>query len=110
MRRNRFVRVLKVAAIAIAGVAVVGEVGMQLWNWLMPGLFGWHAISFWQTVGLLVLSRLFFGGFRGRPGFGGPRMMGRWERMTPEQREQFRQGMRGKCGKFEGSTAEPQAS
>ena len=44
MRRNRFVRVLKVAAIAIVGVAVVGEVGMQLWNWLMPGLFGYQVM------------------------------------------------------------------
>ena len=24
----------------------------------------------------------------------------RWERMTPEQREQFREGMRGRCGSF----------
>jgi hypothetical protein len=112
MRTNRFLRVLKIAAIAVIGIAVGGEVVTQLWNWLMPGLFGWHAISFWQALGLLVLSRIFFGGFRGRSGFGGRGMMGRWEKMTPEQREQFRQGMRGgRCGKFETPTAaEPHAS
>jgi hypothetical protein len=28
----------------------------------------------------------------------GERMGERWERMTPEERERFRQGMRGRCG------------
>jgi hypothetical protein len=106
MRSNRFVRVLKIAAIAVVGIAVGGEVVTYLWNWLMPGLFGWHTISFWQSLGLLVLSRIFFGGFRGRPGFG----RRRWEQMTPEQREQFKQGMRGgRCGKFEPPAPEPTA-
>jgi hypothetical protein len=112
MKRNRLLKVLKVAAIATIGIAVGGTVVTQLWNWLTPALFGWHTITFWQALGLLVLCRIFFGGFRGRGGFGGGRMMARWEKMTPEQREQFRQGMRGgRCGKFEGPTgAEPQAS
>jgi hypothetical protein len=105
---------LKIAAVATIGVVVLGEVVTQLWNWLMPGLFGWHVITFLQAVGLLILSKIFFGGFRGRPGFGGSgrrRVMERWEQMTPEQRTQFLQGMRGRgCGKFEGPTAEPQAS
>ena len=105
MRSNRFVRVLKIAAIAVVGIAVGGEVVTYLWNWLMPGLFGWHTISFWQALGLLVLSRIFFGGFRGRGGFG----RRRWEQMTPEQREQFTKVMRGgRCGKFETpAAAEP---
>jgi len=34
----------------------------------MPALFGWHLINFWQAVGILVLSKILFGGFRGRPG------------------------------------------
>ena len=33
-------------------------------------------------------------------------MMERWEKMTPEEREKFRQGMRGRCG---GSFAQPPA-
>jgi hypothetical protein len=111
MRSKRFLRVLKIAAIAVVGIAVGGEVVTYLWNWLMPGLFGWHTISFWQSLGLLVLSRIFFGGFRGRSGFGGRRMRGRWEQMTPEQKEQFTKGMRGgRCGKFETPAgAEPTA-
>lgn len=111
MRKNRFLHVLKVAAIGLIAVTVGGQVVMHLWNWLTPTLFGWHTVDFWQALGLLVLSRIFFGGFRGRPGFAGRRMMGRWERMTPEQREQFMQGAwrGGRCGKFEPPTPTPQA-
>jgi hypothetical protein len=108
MRKNRFLRGLKIVAIAAIGITVGGQVVTHLWNWLTPELFGWHTINFWQSLGLVLLSRIFFGSFRGR---GGPRMMARWERMTPEQREQFRQGMGrgGRCGKFETPAAEPTA-
>ena len=87
MIKKRIERIIKIAIFAIIGVAVFGTLVMQLWNWLMPGLFGWHAIGFWQALGLLILSRIFFGGFRGPSGIGRRRMMNRWEKMTPEERE-----------------------
>ncbi len=59
---------MKFAAIAVVAVAVFGAVVMVLWNWLMPPLFGWAAIGFWQALGLLVLSRILLGGFHGGPG------------------------------------------
>ena len=71
----------------------------------MPALFGLAVITFWQAVGLLILSKILFGGFRFRRGPGlhwRRRMTERWEKMTPEQREQFREGMRGRCGAFPG--------
>jgi hypothetical protein len=80
-----------------------GFVTKSLWNWLMPGLFGLHLITFWQAIGLLFLGKLLFGGFRGRPRgrmYWKRRMFERWERMTPEQREKFRQGMRNRCAPF----------
>lgn len=82
--------------VAIGGVAV-----LLLWNWLLPPLFGWHSITFWQAIGLLALCRILFGGL-GRhglhgSGFGG-RWKERWERMTPEERERAREGMRGRWG------------
>lgn len=43
--------------------ALVTWVLMLLWNWLMPALFGLSVISFWQAAGLLVLSKILFGGF-----------------------------------------------
>lgn len=35
---------------------------MWLWNWLIPELFGFKPIDFWQAVGLLALARILFGG------------------------------------------------
>ena len=87
--------------IAIA-VAVFGFVVMGLWNWLMPVLFGWKLIGFWQAVGLVVLSRILFGGFHGHGRMGWRhRMRERWEQMTPEEREKFREGLRTRCGHFD---------
>jgi hypothetical protein len=86
---------------AVVAAALVGFVTMSLWNWLVPDLFGLRAIGFWQALGLLVLARLLFGHVRG--GRGGSmrwrhRMRERWNRMTPEERERFREGLRG-CGR-----------
>jgi hypothetical protein len=87
------------AAIAVLAVAVLGFVVMSLWNSLIPGIFGLKALHFWQAVGLLILSRLLFGGFHRGHGHGlhrRHRMIQRWESMTPEEREKFRQGFRGR--------------
>lgn len=93
----------------VAFVAIFGEIVMRLWNWLLPSLFGWHPIGFWQALGLLVLCRILFGGFGGH-GPGRNRMrrrwIERWEQMTPEEREKFRQGMRGRCGGFAAPSSE----
>jgi len=78
-----------------------GFLVMQLWNWLLPRVFGWHAITFWQALGMLALCRILFGGFglRPMPGYGMKRRLWeRWERMTPEERERLRQGMRERWG------------
>jgi hypothetical protein len=82
-------------------IAAGGEVVKQLWNWLLPPLFGWRQITFWQALGLLALCRILFGGF----GLHGSshsnvrrRMAERWEQMTPEERERFRHGLRGRLG------------
>jgi hypothetical protein len=101
MKKHGFWRVLKFVLIAALAVTAFSWVLMWLWNWLMPGLFGLHSISFWQALGLLVLSKILFGGFRGRPGYPGDwrmRLINRWERMNPEEQEKFRAGMRFACG------------
>jgi hypothetical protein len=88
-------------ALALVAAAVLGFAVMGLWNWLVPSIFGGKAIGFWQALGLLVLARILVGGFRGGPGRHGRwrhRMMERWEQMTPEERERFREGLRSRCG------------
>ncbi|MGA7221026.1 MAG: hypothetical protein WBX38_22110 [Candidatus Sulfotelmatobacter sp.] len=112
MKRNWLLRILKFAFFAVLFLAVASFVVMRLWNWLIPAVFGWHLITFWQALGLLVLSKILFGGFRGGPHRNWKwrrRMMERWEQMTPEEREKFRNSMPGRCGHFGASTVEPKA-
>jgi hypothetical protein len=93
-------------------IAIGGQVVMRLWNWLLPALFGWPQITFWQALGLLALCRILFGGFGGgRSGrFDSRRRMAqRWETMTPEERERLRQRFRGRCGPFEPPDPAPTA-
>lgn len=96
-------------------IFVFGEIVHLLWNWLMPSLFHLSAITFWQALGLMVLSWLLFGGLRGAGRFGprhrgpwGRRMRARWEEMTPEDRDKFRDWARGRCGPVP-SSAPPKA-
>jgi len=88
----------KIGLLVVAGVAALGWVVMALWNWLMPNLFdGVKQIDYVQAMGVLLLSKILFGGFRGH------KCHERWhqhrlEKMTPEEREKFQAGMRSCCG------------
>jgi len=109
MNRHWILRGLKFALFGALLVAAFTLVLMALWNWLAPAVFGWKAIDFWQALGLLVLSRILFG-FRMGFGYRGHwrgRMAERWERMSPEEREKFREGMRGRCGHHRRDDASP---
>lgn len=90
-------RKLWIIPIGIGAVIIFGYLGgtivKLLWNWLMPELFGWPQLSFWQALGLLALCRILFGGIGGRGG-GRPRK----SRMNLEERQGLRQRMRDRCG------------
>jgi type VI protein secretion system component VasK len=109
MRKKIFAKVIAgFALFALLFAAVFGWSVHALWNVLMPALFGLPRISFWQALGLLTLSWLLFGGWRGMPirrrsWGGGPR--GRWEGLTAEEREQVARRMRS-CGWREAAPAE----
>ncbi len=98
-----------IAPLAILGLVafvwIGGEIVMRLWNWLLPDLFGWRQITFWQAIGLLALCRILFGGLGSHGGSQRSkirrRMDDRWAKMTPEEREKFRQSWRARCGGFE---------
>lgn len=84
-------RCIKFGLLAMAGIAAVTWIVMQLWNCLLPDLFaGVSRLGYWQALGVLVLSRILFGGLRG----GGPghwrEHRERWESMTPEERQQLK--------------------
>jgi hypothetical protein len=112
IRRNKWIFAVAPLALALF-IWIGGEVVMHLWNWLLPMLFGVRLITFWQALGLLALCRILFGGFGGR-GHDHSKWRRptaeRWGRMTPEEREKFRQSMRSRwCGSAEttGGTGEP---
>jgi hypothetical protein len=64
---------------------------------LMPALFaGSREINYLQALGVLLLSKILFGGFRGH-GCHGHWHRHRLENMTPEEREKFQAAMRGCC-------------
>jgi Spy/CpxP family protein refolding chaperone len=92
--------------LALALVAALSFVVMSLWNALVPSLFHGPTVQFWQAVGLLLLSRILFGGFRGRGGHGWhgrsrwrERMWRQhWQSLTPEERERLRAKYKQTCG------------
>jgi|SRR5450755_4622416 len=112
MKRHWALKALAAVVLIPLFFFLFGYVTMSLWNWLMPSLFGLHLITFWQAIGILILSKLIFGGFHGSRGgrrHWRGRMRERWEHMTPEEREKFRAGMRDRCGSFGAPAPEPKA-
>ncbi len=88
----------KVVVIAALALGILGFVVMELWNSLLPGLLGLKPIGFWQAAGLLLLSRILFGGVHYGLGHRLHRrhhMIQRWENMNPEERERCRHGIGG---------------
>lgn len=82
-------RIGKAVFIVIA-IAVFGWAVMTVWNWVIPAAFvGARSIDFLHALGLLVLSRMLFGGFRRHGGWHKRRHWRKWEAMTPEERESF---------------------
>lgn len=89
--KKKWIVLVLLAPIAITILIAVGGTSvMLLWNWLLPTLFGWPKVTFWQAVGLLVLCRILFGA-SGRHG---------WRRSdwSDEQRARFRKRMRERLG------------
>ena len=116
MKRKNLIWMVPLGILAMLLFAYVGgQIVMRLWNWLLPPLFSFPPITFWQALGILVLARILFGGFGGHRSYRSnmrrriaDRMADRWERMTPEERERFRQRIRERCG-FDPATGESKA-
>lgn len=92
--------------------AVTGAV-MLLWNNVLVNVVHVSQVTFWQALGILALSKILFGGFRGAQ-WGKhqmkKKMMQRWDGMTPEEKEKFRGEWEKRCGRrfsrpFEEETA-----
>ena len=115
MRKFWFVKVVLMVAI---GITVFSYLVMLLWNNLIPVLFHGPVITWFQALGLLVLSKILFHGFGGwrRGGHWRERMQEKWASMTPDEKQKMRDQWRGRCGpwgdwkKESGGEAKPEQS
>lgn len=87
----------------ILGILLFSFIVMSLWNAILPSVLHVSAITFSQALGILVLSKILFGGFRG--GWRGrPHrmhyMQQKWAAMTPEEREKFKTEWANRCGRW----------
>lgn len=104
MKQFRIRKFFMILGIAILATTVFGFVVMTLWNAILPAVTGVKAISFMQALGILVLSKILFGGFGGGGGFGRRRrewreqMENKMKAMSPEEREQFKAEWKNRCG------------
>ena len=96
MKRNWKRRIPIIILVAVAATFLLSGAVMLLWNGVLTAVLHVGAITLWQAMGILVLSKILFGGFKGRryPGrHFANRMCRKWENMTPEQQEKFRDKM-----------------
>ncbi|WP_323758034.1 hypothetical protein [Roseivirga sp.] len=98
MRKKEFIYKYKYIFFPVFGAAALflfGSVIMLLWNWLMPDLFGLTTITFWQALGLFILSRILFSGMGGKGKHSHRKKCrthsGReeWMNMNPEERKEW---------------------
>src|SRR5579871_6362799 len=92
--------IAKIIVIGVVAVTLLGFITMSLWNWLVPDLFHGPVISFWQAVGLFILSKILLSSFGGKGrahrGHWRPYWRDKWAAMNPEDRERFKQKMKEK--------------
>ena len=78
----------------------LGAVVMGLWNAILPEVLSVKPITYWQALGLLLLSRILLGGFRlgggGAPPWKG-RRRGRWASMSDEEKARLKEEWKKRC-------------
>lgn len=101
---NKGLKIVMWTAVCVLFVLLFGYVTMTLWNWIVPEVFNGPYLNFWQALGLLLLSKILFGGFHGKGGCGCQHQNSAWKNkyyeklsgMSPEDRERFKARMREK--------------
>lgn len=94
-------------------IAALTAVVMWLWNMLIPELFHGPIISFWQALGLLVLSKILFKGghgWRARGGWNNHHWRQHWQKMTPDERQKMQEQWKQRCSMWKSKRSAPDAS
>jgi hypothetical protein len=96
-------KIIGFAILAIAFGALLSYVVMLLWNGVLAVVVPIATISFTQAIGLLVLSKILFGGFHGRCGGGRGshwknELTEKWHAMSPDEKDRMKEEWRNRCG------------
>ncbi len=98
MTHGRKKMIFVIGPLALLAMAGFVFLVMSLWNWLIPAVFGGKIITYWQALGILVLSRILVGGLGGSRR---KKFVTNWSQLTPEEQEKFRAAMQRRCGRGE---------
>lgn len=107
MKSGWISRAAKITALVVLSIAGMGFLLMILWNVLIPDIFNGPQITFMQALGLLLLSRLLFMGFKpwgwkqnyvAKSEYWRKKFEEKVANMPPEQREKIKQAYARRCG------------
>lgn len=98
---SKFRKWMIFAPFVFAGaVFLFGWIVMLLWNAILVPVLHVGLLSFWQSVGLLVLTRILFGSMGGggwkRRG-ASPGFRSKWMNMTDEEKLKFKEEWKRRC-------------
>lgn len=87
----------------LAAIGLLSWVVQYLWNWLIAPTFSVSTFSYLQALGLFILCRILFGGFKfgpsGRSNRPHYKNREKWMNMSEEERRQFKSEWEKKCDK-----------
>ncbi|MEP6713281.1 MAG: hypothetical protein ABJA37_12725 [Ferruginibacter sp.] len=102
MKKFWFKKVIMFGLLFIGAIFIFSALVMGLWNAILPAVLGIKAITYMQAMGILILSKILFGGFGGRRGGRGRQWKNNIEEkmrnMTPEEKEKFTAEWKRRCG------------
>ena len=114
---NRGWYFVKCALLGLIAVLAIGLVTYYLWNWLVPTLFNGPEITYFQALGILLLSKILFWGLGGKKYHSHgtmheasehpwkSRFNEKFSDMSPEEREAFKKKLKDKWCSWEKSTS-----
>lgn len=93
-------RIVFIPLAVAAGILAFGFIVMTLWNSILPAVIGVRTITFCQALGILVLSKILFGGFKGgkcHHKFHSHCKDEKWMNLSEEEKEKLKAEWRNKC-------------
>lgn len=91
-----------IVLLVLAGIAALVAVLMLLWNAILPDVIGVTTITYWQALGILVMSKILFGGL-GKGSMknrkGKAKFKQKFMHMSDEEKASFKSEWKSRCAK-----------